>query len=162
MAYKSPAYLQNLVSLEGSNQNIDYMRAQNELAKEKSDALLAKKKAGSFGARLGRGLTKGLVGGATGALTGLIASGFNPAGALAGAGIGFGAGAIGGAADNGTSPNAVSSAMPALAALGSAATGRYMGNSAGTNFTASDVANEYALDNLTPEDIRMLRMQGRI
>lgn len=126
----APAYLQNLASVEGSNEATNYQRVRDEIEKQRREAEEAKRKAGSFGARLGRGLTKGLGGALTGAATGFMAGG--PAGALAGAGIGGGAGFLGGAADSGSgNPNIVSQMAPAMGALASAGMGRYLGGSGG-------------------------------
>ena len=69
MAYTPPAYLSNLVGLQSTNQATDYRRTQAEIEKQKQEAEEAKRKAGSFGARMGRGLTKGLGGALTGSKT---------------------------------------------------------------------------------------------
>jgi hypothetical protein len=158
MAFKSPAYLQNLVGMEAQNQSTDYLRYQDEIAKQKAELEAQRKKEGSFGNRLKRGLTSAIPGAIAGGLSGLVKGG--PMGALAGAGIGAGAGIAGGMIGGAAGNSAAS-----LAALGGSAIGSYMGSGTpgpGQGFTSADVANEYGMGNLKPEDLQMLRAQGYI
>lgn len=155
MAYKSPAYLQDLVGMEAQNQSTDYLRYQDEINKQKSEMEARRRKENSFGSRLSRGLTQAIPGMISGAATGLMRGG--AVGALAGAGIGAGTGFIGGAIGGPMGNNTAS-----LAALGGSAIGRYMGGSGGSGFTPTDVANEFGLGNLTQQDLEMLRAQGKI
>lgn len=134
--YKSPSYLQDLVSMQGQNQATDYLRYQEEIAKQKAELEAQRRKEGSFGNRLKRGLVQAIPGALSGALMGGLRGG--PMGALAGAGIGAGAGlaggAIGGSAGNSTA---------ALAAMGGAAAGSYLGSPTSTGFTPADVNAAY-------------------
>lgn len=155
MASSSPAYLQNLVGMEASNQATDYLRYQDEIAKQKADLAAQKRKENSFGYRMKQGFTQALPGAITGAATGLMRGG--PMGALAGAGIGSGAGFAGGAIGGSAGNNTAS-----LAAMGGSAIGSYLGNSGNSGFGSTDVANEYGMGHLNPEDLRMLRAQGLI
>lgn len=124
MAFKSPAYLQDLVGMEASNQATDYLRYQSEIAKQKAEMEARKRKEGSFGNRMKNGLTKAIPGALTGAATGLIAGG--PVGMAAGLGIGAGTGFVGGALGG-----AAGNSVAALGAMAGGAAGKYLGDSPG-------------------------------
>jgi hypothetical protein len=151
--YKSPAYLQNAVGLEGSNQATDYLRYQDEIAKQRAQLEARRRHNSSFGQRAVRGLGGALKGGLMGAMT------MNPWAAAGGAAAGFAGGALDDG--NGGAGATIGQNIGALGAMGSMAAGRYLGGGDSPGFSQGDVNSEFNLGNLNDEDLRMLRAQGK-
>lgn len=151
----APSYLQGLAAVQGSNQSADYFRYQREIEKQKQEMEAEKRRRGSFGQRMIRGVGGALKGGLMGAMSG------NPFVALGAAGAGF----AGGALDDGSGQQNVGTAIGQSVPMAAMLAGRgssYLQGGSGSGFSSADVANEYAMGNLTPEDLQMLRVQGRI
>lgn len=119
--YKSPAYLQNLVGLEGSNEATDYLRYQNEIARQRAELEARRRHNASFGQRAIRGLGGALKGGLMGAMTG------NPYVAAGAAAAGFAGGALDDG--NGGTGAQIGQNIGALGAMGSMAAGKYLSGS---------------------------------
>jgi hypothetical protein len=153
--YAPPAYLADYVGLSSTNQATDYNRMREEIEKQKRELEEEKRKRGSFGARMLRGVGGAIPAAAMGFMVG------GPVGAGIGAGAGFAGGALNDGSGQQNAGTMISQSIP-LAAMAASKGGSYLSNSGGQGFSSADVANEYGMGNLTPEDLRMLRAQGRI
>lgn len=152
----APAYLQDLAAVQGSNASTDYFRYQNEIDKQKREMEAEKRRRGSFGQRMLRGAGGAIKGGLMGAMTG------NPYAAAGAAAAGF----AGGALDDGSGQMNVGTAIGQSIPLAAMVAGRgasYLSSgSTAPGFSSADVANEFAMGNLKPSDLQMLRSQGYI
>lgn len=149
----APSYLQDLAAVQGQNRATDYLRYQEEIAKQKAEMEAEKRRRASFGQRMLRGVGGAVKGGLMGAMTG------NPYAAIGMAGAGF----AGGALDDGSGQQNVGNTIGQALPLASMMAGSYLkGSAGGPGFTSADVANEAQMGNLNAADLRMLRAQGYI
>lgn len=158
----APSYLQDLAATQGANQATDYLRVQDEIARQKREMEEEKRKRGSFGQRALRGLGGAVKGGLMGAMTG------NPFVAAGGAAAGFAGGALDDGSGQQNVGNTIGQALP-LAAMVAGRGASYLQSSPGAtppaafNGGSGEAAlNSYGFDatQIPPAELARLRAQG--